>query len=154
MFNPVNENDMNLIRRTGGFYPSFLEDFFDENWSGQASRADTGTRIPAVNVKEKEDNFEIQVAAPGMKRDDFKISIENNVLSISAEEKSENEEKDEKGNFTRREFSYSSFRRSFSLPVSIDADNINAKYDNGILKVELPKKEEAKPKSPKQIQVS
>jgi HSP20 family protein len=89
-----------------------------------------------------------------MKRDDFKISIENNVLSISAEEKSENEEKDEKGNFTRREFSYSSFRRSFSLPVSVDADNINAKYDNGILKVELPKKEEAKPKSPKQIQVS
>lgn len=145
---------MNLMRRTGGLYPSFLEDFFDDNWSGVASRADTGTRIPAVNVREKDDTYEIHVAAPGMKKEDFKLSVENNVLSVSAEEKTEKENKDQEGNFTRREFSYTSFRRSFSLPSSVDADNINAKYDNGILVLSLPKKEEAKPKPPKQIEIS
>lgn len=142
------------MRRTSRLYPSFLEDFFDDNWSGVANRADTGTRIPAVNVREKDDTFEIQVAAPGMKRDDFKINVENNVLSVSAEEKSKKEDKHDEENFTRREFSYTSFRRSFSLPSSVDADSINAKYDNGILVVSLPKKEEAKPKPPKQIEIS
>jgi HSP20 family protein len=145
---------MNLMRRTSGLYPTFLDEFFDENWSGIANHADTGTKIPAVNIKEKDDLFEIQVAVPGMKRDDFRISVENNVLSISAEEKSTKEDKDDQGNFTRKEFSFTSFRRSFSLPGSIEADDINAKYNSGMLKVMLPKKEEAKPKPPKQIRIS
>lgn len=144
---------MSLVRRSE-LYPSFLEDFFDDNWSGRGNRADTGTRIPAVNVKETNDNFEIHVAAPGMEKEDFEISIDNDVLSISAEEKSENEERDGKGNFTRREFSYTSFRRAFSLPNTVEDDKIDAKYEKGVLKISLPKKEEAKPKPAKQIHIS
>jgi HSP20 family protein len=144
---------MNLIRRRGGLYPSFLEDFFDDNWSGSTNWADTGTRVPAVNIREEDDSFEIEVAAPGMQKDDFKINLDNNTLTISAEEKTENEEKDKKGNFTRREFSYSAFRRAFTLPNTVEDEHINANYENGVLKIAIPKKEEARPKPPKQIRI-
>jgi HSP20 family protein len=129
---------MNLIRKSGGLYPSFLEDFFDDNWSGQKSMADTGTRVPAVNVMESEDDFEIHVAAPGMQKDHFEISVENNILTISAEERSENEEKDKKGNFTRREFSYTSFRRAFSLPDTVEDENIDASTQTSLLSKNQP----------------
>ncbi|MDT7827592.1 Hsp20/alpha crystallin family protein [Pricia sp. S334] len=144
---------MSLVRRTGGMYPSFMEDFFDDEWSGQGNMFDTGTKIPAVNVKESDEQFEIQVAAPGMQKDNFDINIENNVLSISAEIKKENEEQDEGGKYTKREFSYSSFRRSFSLPDSVNDEEIKANYENGILKLSIPKKEEARPKPPRQISI-
>lgn len=144
---------MSLLRRTGGMYPSFMEDFFDDKWSGQGNGFDTGTKIPAVNIRESEEEFEIQVAAPGMEKKDFDLSIENNTLSISADRKSENEEKDAKGRFTKREFSFSSFKRSFSLPDSVNDEHIKARYENGILKVEIPKKEEARPRSPRQITI-
>jgi len=144
---------MSLVRRTGGLYPSFMEDFFDENWSGQGNGFDTGTRVPAVNVKEADDSFEIQLAAPGMEKENFEINVENNILSISAETKSENEEKDENGKYTKREFSFNSFKRSFSLPESVDDEDIKANYENGILKLSIPKKEEARPKPPRQIAI-
>lgn len=144
---------MSLIRRTGGMYPSFMEDFFDDNWSGQGNVFDTGTKIPAVNVKECDEEFEIQVAAPGMEKSDFDINIENNTLSISAERQNENEEKDKNGKFTKREFSFSSFKRSFSLPESVNDEDIKANYENGILKLSIPKKEEARPKPPRQIAI-
>lgn len=144
---------MSLVRRTGGLYPSFMEDFFDENWSGQGNGFDTGTRVPAVNVKEADDNFEIQLAAPGMEKENFKINVENNILSISAETKSGNEEKDENGKYTKREFSFNSFKRSFSLPESDDDEDIKANYENGILKLSIPKKEEARPKPPRRIAI-
>lgn len=144
---------MSLVRRTGGLYPSFMEDFFDENWSGQGNGFDTGTRVPAVNVKEADDNFEIQLTAPGMEKENFKINVENNILSISAETKSGNEEKDENGKYTKREFSFNSFKRSFSLPESDDDEDIKANYENGILKLSIPKKEEARPKPPHRIAI-
>jgi len=106
-----------------------------------------------VNVKEDNDKFQIEVAAPGMKKEDFKLKIENNVLTICSELKEEKEEKKE--NYSRREFSYQSFQRSFNLPQGhVQVENIAAKYNDGILTVELPKREEVKPQPPKEITIS
>jgi len=95
----------------------------------------------------------VEMAAPGMAKDDFRLELKNNVLTISSEKQSESHSVEEK-NITRREFSYQSFSRSFTLPVIVETDKITAKYENGILRVNIPKKEEAKPKPMKQITVS
>lgn len=100
------------------------------------------SRVPAVNISESEGNYHIELAAPGLKKEDFKINLDKNVLSISAEQ--ELEEKDEKKNYSRREYSYNSFVRSFNLPDSVDQSNIEAQYQNGILKINVAKREEAK----------
>jgi HSP20 family protein len=100
-------------------------------------------KMPAVNVKENDKNYEIEVSAPGMKKEDFNISVENRILTISAEVKEEKEVKDDK--YTRREFVSSSFSRSFSLPENVDENNIQGHYENGILKVTVSKVEERKP---------
>jgi len=122
------------------------------NWDN-LNFSDTNTTIPAVNVKEDEDKFQIEVAAPGMNKEDFKIKLENNVLSICSEKKEEKEEK--KPNYSRREFSYQSFQRSFTLPEGhVQSEKITAKYNDGILIVELPKREEVKPQPPKEISIS
>ena len=131
-------------------YASLFNNFF-----GNLDRLDTNTdfagSLPAVNVKEVENGFHIELAAPGLKKEDFKISVHENVLSISAEQKQESEQKEEK--YTRKEFNYSSFKRSFTLPKTIDGEKIQAAYTDGILKIELPKKEEAKAKEPKLIEI-
>ena len=98
--------------------------------------------IPAVNIKEDNDKFTLELAAPGMKKDDFHINVEKDVLTISSEREKEKEEKKE--DFARREFFYSSFKRSFNLPDTVDVENIKADYKNGILNISLPKKEETK----------
>lgn len=145
---------MSLIRSNQSILPSFVnlfEDFFSSelgDWR-KGNFAANNSSLPKVNIKENDDEFLIDVAAPGMSKADFKINVNNNILVISSE--SQNEEKDE--NYTRREFSYSSFQRSFTLPDSVDGDNISAKYDNGVLHLAIPKKEEAKPKPPKQIEI-
>jgi HSP20 family protein len=100
-------------------------------------------KLPAVNVKETDKSYDIEVAVPGMKKEDFNIAVENKVLTISADIKEEKEEKDDK--YTRREFVSSSFKRSFSLPENVDENNIQAHYENGILKVTVPKVQEQKP---------
>jgi HSP20 family protein len=100
-------------------------------------------RIPSVNVKDNDKDYEIEVAAPGMKKQDFSINVENRILTISAEIKDEKEEKEDK--YTRREFIATSFTRSFSLPENADENNIQAHYENGILRVSVPKVEEKKP---------
>lgn len=108
--------------------------------------------LPSVNIIEKEDSFHIELAAPGLKNEDFKVNVHENVLTISVEKKEEtNEEKD---NYTRKEFNYTSFKRSFTLPKTVDSDKIEATYTDGILQLTLPKKEEAKPKEPKLITVA
>ena len=107
--------------------------------------------IAFVNVG-KQCDFELEVAAPGLDRDDFKIEIEHGVLRISSEKEVSNETA-EGQHFTQREFSYQSFCRSFTLPESADSDKIEAKYDNGILRINIPKKEEAKPKPLKKIKI-
>jgi len=148
---------MSLVKRENysptwsGFFNDFLNrDWFDWNTQNYSL---TNTTIPAVNIKEAEDEFEVDMAAPGMSREDFKIELNNSVLTISSEKQSENETREGR-NVTRREFSYQAFSRSFTLPAIVDTDHITAKYENGILKVDIPKKEEAKPKPMKQIQVS
>ncbi len=132
---------MNLIRfnqHPANMLSELMEDF-DRNF---VFRPQSRNFSPSVNISETEEGFGLELAAPGLKKEDFKVNLDNNVLTISAELKNESEEKSEK--LIRREFSYSSFSRSFSLPKSIDLDKIKADYKDGILKIGLPKREEAK----------
>lgn len=148
----------NLVRTNGSSFssiPSLLNDFLMDDWfnSSLANWRTEGATLPAVNVRETNDDFMIDVAAPGMKRDDFKVELDNNILTISSELEEKQEEKN--GKFTRREFSYQSFQRSFSLPESkVDGGKISAKYADGILHVIVPKREDAKVKPARQIAVS
>jgi len=107
---------------------------------------------PALNIIEKKDAFEIELAAPGFSKKDFEVTIDNGCLNVSAKKSESKEEKDEK--YTRKEFSYNSFERSLELPESISDEKIKAKYDNGILKFSLAKKEEVKKQKPKMIEIS
>jgi HSP20 family protein len=108
--------------------------------------------VPAVNIVEDQRAFKVSLAAPGMKKADFDITLEDNVLTIRSEKKDEQEQKMEK--FTRKEFSYSSFSRSFTLPKDVAADKIDARYEEGMLKLTIPKKEESKKAMPKHISVN
>lgn len=145
---------MSLIRFQNQF-PSLLDRFFDNDMLDWSSRhfSDTNTTVPSVNIIEDTEKFKVEVAAPGLTKEDFKIELDNNVLSVTSEKKVENETK-EGARFTKKEFSYQSFSRSFTLPVTVENEQITAKYDNGILNVFIPKKEEAKPKPIKQIAIS
>ena len=113
-----------------------------------------GKRItdPAANIVEQSDSFMLEIAAPGLKKDDFKIHLENSVLTISAQ--IEDDKKEEGKNYTRKEFYYGSFSRSFTLPKTIDLEGIKADYEEGILKVTMPKHQEAKPETKKEIKIS
>ncbi len=143
------------LARFSNSYPSLFDRFFENDWFDWANRnySVTNTTLPSVNIKESNEDFEVEVAAPGLGKNDFKIELNHNLLTISSDKQSENETK-EGQQFTRREFSYQSFSRSFTLPNSAESDKIKAKYENGILKVVIPKKEEAKPKPARQISIS
>ncbi len=145
---------MNLVKFSDQF-PSMFNRFFDDNMLDWTNRnfSDTNTTLPSVNVKENTDEYMVEVAAPGFEKNQFKIELNNDVLTISSEKKFENETKDEE-RVTRKEFSYQSFSRSFTLPTLVERDKINAKYEKGILSITIPKKEEAKPKPAKQIKIS
>jgi HSP20 family protein len=150
---------MSIIKRRNhdGFsdLPLFFNDMFTKdlfNW-GLSNFSNTGTTIPAVNVKETADNFEVEMAAPGMKKDDFKIELDGSMLTISSERQNQTEEKDEE-KYNRKEFSYQSFYRSFQLPKEVvDADKINARYENGVLYLLIPKREEVKQKPRRTIEI-
>jgi HSP20 family protein len=105
-------------------------------------------------VKEDNEAFRVEVAAPGLKKEDFKVTLDNGLLTISAENRREHEEKNAEGRYTRREFSYHSFSRSFTLPSTVEADRIDARYQDGILHLEIPKKEEVKRKAPRQVAIA
>jgi len=107
---------------------------------------------PAVNIIESKDDYRIEVVAPGLDKADFRINVENNVLTISAEKEVKQEDKEE--HFMRREFNYASFSRSFTLPESMDSEKISAKHKDGVLNVVIPKKEEAKEKPARTIKIS
>lgn len=145
---------MTLVRRNDDLFQNFWNDFIDGDIFGVSNTSKVKANIPAVNIKETEDNYSIQLAAPGMKKEDFELNLDNGVLHISSERKEENETKDDKHNYTRREFNYSSFKRSFTLPNTADLNKINAAYKDGMLEIDIPKKEEAKPKPIKLIEVS
>ncbi len=145
---------MSLVRFSN-HVPSMFDRFFEGDlfdWSNR-NFSITNTTLPSVNIKESADQFTVEVAAPGFGKDDFKLELNHNLLTISSEKKLEKETK-EGEQFSKREFSYQSFSRSFTLPQIADAENIAANYENGILKIEIPKKEEAKPKPLRTIEIS
>lgn len=132
-----------LARRTERL-PFLFDDFFTSPWNdwfnGGLSAKLTNT--PLVNISERKDDYLVSLAVPGLKKEDFKIDVEGSMLTISSEIEESTEEKEEK--FTRKEYSYSSFERSFTLPDEVNKEKIDAQYKDGVLKIVLPKKEEAK----------
>ena len=145
---------MSLVRFNAAqpAFSSLIENFFGHGTDELFTLARNGT--PAVNVKEDNEAFRVEVAAPGLKKEDFKVTLDNGLLTISAENRREHEEKNAEGRYTRREFSYQSFARSFTLPSTVEADRIDARYQDGILHLEIPKKEEARRKGPRQIAIA
>lgn len=120
----------------------WFSDVFDSYFNDAFTSDRFSSKVPAANISETENNFHIELAAPGLKKDNFKISLEKNVLSISAEAKSEQASEGKK--YNRKEYSYTSFVRSFTLPETADQANIDAEYADGILKINVGKKDEAK----------
>ena len=150
---------MSIIKRNNDPYsgmPTLFNDFFTRdlwNW-GLNNNSTTNTTIPAVNVREDNDNFYVEVAAPGMKKEDFNVELDGATLTISSERQNQQEQK-EGEKYSRKEFSYQSFQRVFELPAHVvDAEHIQAKYENGLLDLTIPKKEEAKQRPPRTIQIS
>lgn len=133
-------------------FPNLMENFFGKDIFDLIGNNGNLGSLPGVNVIENKDEFRIEVAAPGMKKDHFNVNVDKNMLIISAEV--ENKAENESESYTRREFSYNSFRRSFALPDSANTDKIKAKYIDGILNIVVPKKEEAKEKPAKRIDIS
>lgn len=132
--------------------PTVFNDFF-KPWNEMFDEGFWGktVNIPAVNILENKDEYVVSLAAPGLKKDDFKIDVDGNMLTISSEKEENKEEKDKK--FTRKEYNFTSFSRSFTLPEEIFRDKIEAKYEEGILRILLPRKEEAKKFTAKHIAV-
>jgi HSP20 family protein len=141
---------MSIIRfNRPGTLADVFQNFFDNDYVDIFNRRGMD---PLANILEHPDSFELNLAAPGLKKEDFKIHLESNVLTISSEINDEKEE--ETKNYTRKEFHYSSFSRSFTLPRTVDLEKIKADYDNGVLKVFLPKKDEARLDIKKEIKIS
>ena len=125
-------------------FPTVFEDFFKpwNEWFDNGGLYGRVMKVPSVNVTEGKDNYIVSLAAPGMKKNDFKIDIEGNMLSISCEKEESKEEKEKR--YTRKEYSYSSFSRSFTLPDDVSKDKIEAAYEDGVLNLRLPKTEASK----------
>ena len=137
---------MNLIKRQNPMFTSLIDDLFhNQDWNH------ISTNIPATNIVEADDHFDIQLAVPGKKKSDFIIEFEESILTISSETETKYTEKE--GTFTRKEFGCNSFKRSFSIPETVSADKISASYKDGILMVSLPKKTEALPQPKKLISI-
>lgn len=141
-----------VARKERRFFPSIVDEFFGRDFMPDLFEFQTGVNMPSVNIIEGKDDYRIEVAAPGLEKKDFKINLDNNVLTITSERENKSEEDRER--YMRREFSYSSFTRSFSLPQSIDMNNISANHKDGVLTIVVPKREDAKVKPAKQIEIS
>ncbi|GLB49945.1 Hsp20/alpha crystallin family protein [Neptunitalea lumnitzerae] len=142
---------MSLVKRNNNVWlPNLLDEFLmkPDLFGGVQN---LGNNTPAVNIKDNEKEFLLELAVPGRKREDFNLEVDEGVLTISSEVKSENEVKEH--NYTRREFNYSSFKRAFTLPETVNEDAIKANYEDGVLSIELPKKEEALPKPKRSIEI-
>lgn len=140
---------MAIIRRTNNWLPSVFNDFFGNEWMENSSKS-----IPAINIQQNENGFTVEVAAPGMTKEDCVVRIdEENNLVISFEKKNEQEEKDKKGAYLRREFSYTQFQRRMILPDNVEKEKISAKVENGVLTVEIPTVEEEKVSTSKLIEI-
>ncbi|MDX1363127.1 Hsp20/alpha crystallin family protein [Arenibacter latericius] len=141
---------MSIVKRNNVVFPSLMNEILRPDWFGGMDSFNHN--IPAVNVKENETEFELEMAIPGRKKEDLKVEIDNDVLTVSSEVESEDTKNED--NYTRREFSFSSFKRVFTLPETVDLDKIDASYVDGILKFVMPKKEEALPKPKRAITVA
>ena len=142
---------MTLVKRNNtDFFPTIFDELLNTDWFGGVSNVNTTS--PAVNVVEKDDAFEIAIAAPGMHKEDFEVTLDNDTLTIIANRKTEN--KEVKGRYTRKEFGYGNFKRSFHLNDTIDSAAINGDYKDGILAVSLPKREEAKAQPKRLIEIA
>ena len=136
---------MNLIKRQNPVFTSLIDDLLlNQDWNQNSN-------IPAANIIEADDHFDIQLAVPGKKKNDFKIELEEGILTISS--KIERNSTEEDNSFTRKEFGYSSFKRLFNIPETVSTDRISANYKEGILTGSLPKKEEALPQPKKLISI-
>jgi HSP20 family protein len=140
---------MNIIRKTTPWFPSLFDEFFTRDFG--IDLAPKTPQTPAVNITEKENAFHLELVAPGKEKKDFDVELEEDILSISTNSDSETVE--DNTQFTRREFDYASFNRSFRIPETIDTKNIKANYKNGLLSIVLPKRKEAIPEPKKQIEI-
>ena len=153
---------MSLLIRNRSLFPSLSGGFFDTgrllspsifDYDLDLFEEEGGSLVvPEVNILENPKDFVVELAAPGLERKDFKVEVDNGMLTISAEK--EKEEKENRKNYRRREFSYTSFTRSFSLPENVITDKVDAHYENGVLKLTIPKKEVVVSKPAKQIKVA
>ena len=137
-----------ITRRS--FRPFYMPNFFDDDFLPMLSNRTSS--MPSVNIREDENNYNLDLAVPGINKDDLKIDINEDVLTVSSENKSEKEEN--KDGYKRKEFSYSSFCRSFYIPENVNRDNIEANYKDGVLSVFLPKQKEDKTRLTRQITIS
>ena len=129
--------------------PGIFNDFFGNEWIAKSNSS-----APAINILETDKEYEVEIAAPGITKDDFNVTVtKDNHLIVTVENKSENEEKDKKGKFLRREFSYSQFQQTLILPDNVEKDAIEAKQENGVLTVTIPKKKAPEATEPKKIAV-
>lgn len=140
-----------IVRRRS-LFPDLTDDFFGSNLLSDFFDRPANASVPAVNIVEDSDSFKIEVAAPGLDKKDFKVNVDQNVLTVSSEKEVKEEKKDER--YMRKEFSFSSFSRSFTLPNTVHSDKISASHKDGVLMITIPKKEEAKEKPPKEIKIS
>lgn len=140
---------MNLVKRNNALFPAVMDELF-KDWAGGAQLVNK--MVPPVNIRETENTFTVELMAAGLKKEDFNIEVDNELLTISAEIKLEKSQ--EEGKFTKKEFSYSSFKRSFTLPETVKQEDINAVYQDGILKLTLPKREEVLPKAKRLIEIA
>ncbi len=143
---------MSTLVRNTGLFPSnsFFDDFITRdlfNWSS----SDREHTLPQVNIAETDEDFRVEMAAPGMSKEDFKVELDNDTLTITSELNSED---NREVKYSRKEFSYQSFKRSFYLPNTVEVDKIEATYQDGLLNLVIPKKEEAKRKPVKTITIS
>lgn len=150
---------MTIVKRNGNLqsqFPTLFDDFLNRdmfNW-GLSNFSDSNTSIPAVNIKETSDNYEVEVAAPGMSKSDFKVVLDGNNLTISSEKTAKKSENNDV-KYSSREFSYQSFSRTFTLQRDVvDTEKIEATYEDGLLHLVIPKMEHAKQKQPRLIQIS
>ncbi len=138
---------MNLIHKQRTFFPSLINNYFNQEWDFKTPNYNS---LPAVNIKELDTHFDIHLAVPGMKKSDFEIEVDNGLLSISSSTTNKDSAVEE---FTRHEFSFNSFKRTFTIPESVDPAKVDACYSNGVLQISLPKRKEALPQPKKVIKI-
>ena len=144
---------MSIVNKNQVSFPALMNEIFKPDWFGGAEVLNS--KVPAVNIKEDDTAYHLELIAPGRKKEDFKIEVENELLTISSAQSKEvvDENEENKVKYTRKEYSFSAFKRSFTLPETINVDAIKASYEDGILSFNLPKKEEALPKPKRLIEL-